>query len=121
MARWLSACAPPPLLLSPQMLHEVSSGNMVHHLCGDACFNRFRATKGLKTSCCDSCGLYIYAKSARAEYLLHDGQQRRFCNTTCLAQFKKVANKILSFERADTLNNDLKLNSVASHVRFYHL
>ncbi|XP_064206460.1 zinc finger MYM-type protein 3-like isoform X1 [Anguilla rostrata] len=86
-----------------EMLHEVSSGNMVHHLCSDACFNRFRATKGLKTSCCDSCGLYIYAKAARAEYLLHDGQQRRFCNTTCLAQFKKKNTKVLPCQWCKTL------------------
>ncbi|XP_061103228.1 zinc finger MYM-type protein 3-like isoform X2 [Conger conger] len=86
-----------------EMLHEVSSGNMVHHLCSDACFNRFRATKGLKTSCCDSCGLYIYAKAARAEYLVHDGQQRRFCNTTCLAQFKKKNTKVLPCQWCKTL------------------
>ncbi|KAJ8266472.1 hypothetical protein GJAV_G00130810 [Gymnothorax javanicus] len=86
-----------------EILHEVSSGNMVHHLCSDACFNRFRATKGLKTSCCDSCGLYIYAKTARAEYLLHDGQQRRFCNTTCLAQFKKKNAKVLPCQWCKTL------------------
>ncbi|KAJ8348845.1 hypothetical protein SKAU_G00274340 [Synaphobranchus kaupii] len=86
-----------------EMLHEVSSGNMVHHLCSDACFNRFRATKGLKTSCCDSCGLYIYTKAARAEYLLHDGQQRRFCNTTCLALFKKKNTKVLPCQWCKTL------------------
>ncbi|KAI1902744.1 hypothetical protein AGOR_G00019160 [Albula goreensis] len=86
-----------------EILHEVSSGNMVHHLCSDACFGRFRATKGLKTSCCDSCGLYIYTKAARAEYLFHDGQQRRFCNTACLAQFKKKNTKVLPCQWCKTL------------------
>ncbi|KAJ8401829.1 hypothetical protein AAFF_G00378000 [Aldrovandia affinis] len=99
-----------------EILHEVSSGNMVHHLCSDACFNHFRATKGLKTSCCDSCGLYIYTKAARAEYLLHEGQQRRFCNTTCLAQFKKKNTKVLPCQWCKTLckNFDMLSNPDSS-------
>ncbi|MBN3301365.1 ZMYM3 protein, partial [Amia calva] len=67
---------------------------MVHHLCSDACFNKFRATKGLKTSCCDNCGLYIYNKGARVEYLIHEGQQKRFCNASCLTLFKKKNTKV---------------------------
>ncbi|MFT7811042.1 zinc finger MYM-type protein 3 isoform X1 [Arapaima gigas] len=86
-----------------EILHEVSSGNMVHRLCSDACFTQFRATKGLKTSCCDCCGLYIYTKTARAEYLLHEGQQRRFCGITCLAQFKKKNAKVLPCQWCKTL------------------
>ncbi|XP_066570849.1 zinc finger MYM-type protein 3 isoform X2 [Amia ocellicauda] len=77
-----------------EIQHEVSNGNMVHHLCSDACFNKFRATKGLKTSCCDNCGLYIYNKGARVEYLIHEGQQKRFCNASCLTLFKKKNTKV---------------------------
>ncbi|KAG7484204.1 hypothetical protein MATL_G00046790 [Megalops atlanticus] len=96
-----------------EILHEVSNGNMVHHLCSDACFTRFRATKGLKTSCCDSCGLYIYTKAARAEHLLHEGQQKRFCNTACLAQFKKKNTKVLPCQWCKTLckNFDMLSNT----------
>lgn len=73
-----------------QIQHEVSNGNVVHRICSDACFTKFRATKGLKTNCCDNCGLYIYNKGLPLEYLFHEGQQKRFCNSTCLNSYKKV-------------------------------
>ncbi|MEJ1281447.1 zinc finger MYM-type 3 [Cricetulus griseus] len=74
-----------------EVLHEVSNGSVVHRLCSDSCFSKFRANKGLKTNCCDQCGAYIYARpgSLGPELLFHDGQQKRFCNTTCLGAYKK--------------------------------
>ena len=75
-----------------EVLHEVSNGSVVHRLCSDSCFSKFRANKGLKTNCCDQCGAYIYARPGGLgpELLFHDGQQKRFCNTTCLGAYKKV-------------------------------
>ncbi|XP_033616058.1 zinc finger MYM-type protein 3 isoform X7 [Fukomys damarensis] len=75
-----------------EVLHEVSNGSVVHRLCSDSCFSKFRANKGLKTNCCDQCGAYIYTKtgSPGPELLFHEGQQKRFCNTTCLGAYKKV-------------------------------
>uniref|UniRef100_G3U0H1 Zinc finger MYM-type containing 3 n=1 Tax=Loxodonta africana TaxID=9785 RepID=G3U0H1_LOXAF len=75
-----------------RVLHEVSNGSVVHRLCSDSCFSKFRANKGLKTNCCDQCGAYIYTKtgSPGPELLFHEGQQKRFCNTTCLGAYKKV-------------------------------
>ncbi|KFP45469.1 Zinc finger MYM-type protein 3, partial [Chlamydotis macqueenii] len=73
-----------------EIQHEVSNGNVVHRICSDACFTKFRATKGLKTNCCDNCGLYIYNKGLPLEYLFHEGQQKRFCNSACLNSYKKV-------------------------------
>ncbi|XP_075619423.1 zinc finger MYM-type protein 3 isoform X3 [Balearica regulorum gibbericeps] len=72
-----------------EIQHEVSNGNVVHRICSDACFTKFRATKGLKTNCCDNCGLYIYNKGLPLEYLFHEGQQKRFCNSACLNSYKK--------------------------------
>lgn len=77
-------------MLPLQVQHEVSNGNVVHRICSDACFTKFRATKGLKTNCCDYCGLYIYNKGMPVEYLFHEGQQKRFCNSSCLNSYKKV-------------------------------
>ncbi|XP_033876651.3 zinc finger MYM-type protein 3-like isoform X1 [Acipenser ruthenus] len=77
-----------------EIQHEVSSGNMVHRLCSDTCFTKFRATKGLKTNCCDNCGVYIYNKGLPLEYLFHEGQQKRFCNSACLAMYKKKNTKV---------------------------
>uniref|UniRef100_A0A8C6YR57 Zinc finger MYM-type containing 3 n=1 Tax=Nothoprocta perdicaria TaxID=30464 RepID=A0A8C6YR57_NOTPE len=74
--------------------HEVSNGSVVHRICSDACFTKFRATKGLKTNCCDNCGLYIYNKGLPLEYLFHEGQQKRFCNSTCLNSYKKKNTRV---------------------------
>uniref|UniRef100_A0A8D2IZC9 Zinc finger MYM-type containing 3 n=1 Tax=Varanus komodoensis TaxID=61221 RepID=A0A8D2IZC9_VARKO len=77
-----------------EVSHEVSNGNVVHRICSDACFTKFRATKGLKTNCCDNCGLYLYNKGLPLEYLFHEGQQKRFCNTTCLNSYKKKNTRV---------------------------
>ncbi|NXU52257.1 ZMYM3 protein, partial [Turnix velox] len=77
-----------------EIQHEVSNGNVVHRICSDACFTKFRATKGLKTNCCDFCGLYIYNKGLPLEYLFHEGQQKRFCNSTCLNSYKKKNTRV---------------------------
>ncbi|XP_077164848.1 zinc finger MYM-type protein 3 isoform X3 [Paroedura picta] len=77
-----------------EIQHEVSNGNVVHRICSDACFTKFRATKGLKTNCCDNCGLYLYNKGLPLEYLFHEGQQKRFCNATCLNSYKKKNTRV---------------------------
>ncbi|XP_064569233.1 zinc finger MYM-type protein 3 isoform X2 [Zonotrichia leucophrys gambelii] len=77
-----------------EIQHEVSNGNVVHRICSDACFTKFRATKGLKTNCCDYCGLYIYNKGLPLEYLFHEGQQKRFCNSACLNSYKKKNTRV---------------------------
>ncbi|NXH15524.1 ZMYM3 protein, partial [Bucco capensis] len=77
-----------------EIQHEVSNGNVVHRICSDACFTKFRATKGLKTNCCDNCGLYIYNKGLPLEYLFHEGQQKRFCNAACLNSYKKKNTRV---------------------------
>ncbi|XP_066415507.1 zinc finger MYM-type protein 3 isoform X2 [Molothrus aeneus] len=77
-----------------EIQHEVSNGNVVHRICSDACFTKFRATKGLKTNCCDYCGLYIYNKGMPLEYLFHEGQQKRFCNSACLNSYKKKNTRV---------------------------
>ncbi|XP_034297603.1 zinc finger MYM-type protein 3 isoform X2 [Pantherophis guttatus] len=77
-----------------EIQHEVSNGSVVHRICSDACFTKFRATKGLKTNCCDSCGLYLYNKGVPLEYLFHEGQQKRFCNPACLNSYKKKHTRV---------------------------
>ncbi|NXD27658.1 ZMYM3 protein, partial [Spelaeornis formosus] len=77
-----------------EIQHEVSNGNVVHRICSDTCFTKFRATKGLKTNCCDNCGLYIYNKGLPLEYLFHEGQQKRFCNSACLNSYKKKNTRV---------------------------
>ncbi|KAM8987497.1 zinc finger MYM-type protein 3 isoform 3-T4 [Ara ararauna] len=77
-----------------EIQHEVSNGSVIHRICSDACFTKFRATKGLKTNCCDNCGLYIYNKGLPLEYLFHEGQQKRFCDSACLNSYKKKNTRV---------------------------
>ncbi|XP_028747886.1 zinc finger MYM-type protein 3 isoform X5 [Peromyscus leucopus] len=98
-----------------EVLHEVSNGSVVHRLCSDSCFSKFRANKGLKTNCCDQCGAYIYARpgSLGPELLFHDGQQKRFCNTACLGAYKKKNTRVYPCVWCKTLCKNFEM---LSHV-----
>ncbi|KAM8933955.1 zinc finger MYM-type protein 3 isoform 2-T2 [Pelodytes ibericus] len=96
---------------SGEILHEVSNGSVVHRLCSDTCFTKFRATKGLKTNCCDNCGIYIYNKGLPLEYLFHEGQQKRFCNAACLNNFKKKNTKVYPCMYCKTLCKNFEMLS----------
>ncbi|XP_029389962.1 zinc finger MYM-type protein 3 isoform X5 [Mus pahari] len=98
-----------------EVLHEVSNGSVVHRLCSDSCFSKFRANKGLKTNCCDQCGAYIYARPGGLgpELLFHDGQQKRFCNTTCLGAYKKKNTRVYPCVWCKTLCKNFEM---LSHV-----
>lgn len=92
-----------------EIIHEVSTGNMVHLLCSNTCFNTFRATKGLKTSCCDACGTYINMLASRPEYMLHEGQQRRFCNAGCLRVYKMKHMKVQLCQWCKTFGQNFEM------------
>ncbi|KAG8448282.1 hypothetical protein GDO86_015395 [Hymenochirus boettgeri] len=96
---------------SGEIQHEVSNGNVVHRLCSDSCFTKFRATKGLKTNCCDNCGIYIYNKGLPLEYLFHEGQQKRFCNEACLNNYKKKNTKVYPCMYCKTLCKNFEMLS----------
>eukprot|EP00079_Xenopus_tropicalis_P038362 XP_017952133.1 PREDICTED: zinc finger MYM-type protein 3 isoform X2 [Xenopus tropicalis] len=96
---------------SGEIQHEVSNGNVVHRLCSDSCFTKFRATKGLKTNCCDNCGIYIYNKGLPLEYLFHEGQQKRFCNAACLNNYKKKNTKVYPCMYCKTLCKNFEMLS----------
>ncbi|MEE6517921.1 hypothetical protein FKM82_028515 [Ascaphus truei] len=94
-----------------EIQHEVSNGSVVHRLCSDSCFTKFRATKGLKTNCCDNCGIYIYNKGLPLEYLFHEGQQKRFCNAACLNNYKKKNTKVYPCMYCKTLCKNFEMLS----------
>ncbi|XP_068103612.1 zinc finger MYM-type protein 3 [Hyperolius riggenbachi] len=96
---------------SGEIQHEVSNGSVVHRLCSDTCFTKFRATKGLKTNCCDNCGIYIYNKGLPLEYLFHEGQQKRFCNAACLNNYKKKNTKVYPCIYCKTLCKNFEMLS----------
>lgn len=92
-----------------KILHEVSNGNVVHRLCSNACFSKYRASNGLKTNCCDNCGVYFFNRGFMLQYLYHEGQQRRFCNTGCLNMFKKKNTKVLPCAWCNTLGKNFDM------------
>ncbi|XP_043912779.1 zinc finger MYM-type protein 3 isoform X2 [Protopterus annectens] len=96
---------------SGEIQHEVSNGTLVHRICSDDCFTKFRATKGLKTNCCDNCGIYIYNKGLPLEYLYHEGQQKRFCNSNCLNIYKKKNTKVYPCMWCKTLCKNFEMLS----------
>ncbi|XP_031800420.1 zinc finger MYM-type protein 3 isoform X1 [Sarcophilus harrisii] len=102
---------------SGEVLHEVSNGSVVHRLCSDSCFTKFRANKGLKTNCCDQCGAYIYSKGGGGapppELLFHEGQQKRFCSTACLGGYKKKNTRVYPCVWCKTLCKNFEM---LSHV-----
>uniref|UniRef100_A0A6I8N8F7 Zinc finger MYM-type containing 3 n=1 Tax=Ornithorhynchus anatinus TaxID=9258 RepID=A0A6I8N8F7_ORNAN len=94
-----------------EVLHEVSNGSVVHQLCSDSCFSKFRATKGLKTNCCDQCGAYIYGKGGGPppEQLFHEGQQKRFCSAACLGGYKKKNTRVYPCVWCKTLSKNFEM------------
>ncbi|XP_064413942.1 zinc finger MYM-type protein 2 isoform X2 [Latimeria chalumnae] len=79
-----------------EIRHEVSFKNMTHKLCSDHCFNRYRMANGLVMNCCEQCGEYLPSKGAANNFLLIDGQQKRFCCQNCLNEYKQKHGKITS-------------------------
>ncbi|XP_069751882.1 zinc finger MYM-type protein 4 isoform X2 [Narcine bancroftii] len=74
--------------------HEVNYQNVVHKLCSDICFSKFRMANNLTMNCCDNCGAYCYSGSAQCHMLQTEGQCKKFCGSACLSTFKQKHSKI---------------------------
>lgn len=74
--------------------HEVNYQNVVHKLCSDICFSKFRMANNLTMNCCDNCGAYCYSGSAQCHMLQTEGQCKKFCGSACLSTFKQKQSKI---------------------------
>ncbi|XP_072890859.1 zinc finger MYM-type protein 4-like isoform X1 [Hemitrygon akajei] len=74
--------------------HEVNYQNVVHKLCSDICFSKFRMANNLTMNCCDNCGAYCYSGSAQCHMLQTEGQCKKFCGSACLSTFKQKYSKI---------------------------
>ncbi|RMB91237.1 hypothetical protein DUI87_32373 [Hirundo rustica rustica] len=69
--------------------HEVNYQNVVHKLCSDACFSKFRSANNLTMNCCDYCGGYCYIGSGQCHILQIEGQSKKFCSSVCLTAYKQ--------------------------------
>ncbi|XP_051892341.1 zinc finger MYM-type protein 4-like isoform X2 [Pristis pectinata] len=74
--------------------HEVNYQNVVHKLCSDICFSKFRMANNLTMNCCDNCGAYCYSGSTQCHMLQTEGQCKKFCGSACLSTFKQKHSKI---------------------------
>ncbi|KAM6173213.1 zinc finger MYM-type protein 4 isoform 4-T4 [Erethizon dorsatum] len=69
--------------------HEVNYQNVVHKLCSDACFSKFRSANNLTMNCCENCGGYCYSGSGQCHMLQIEGQAKKFCSSTCITAYKQ--------------------------------
>ncbi|KAL2772881.1 zinc finger MYM-type protein 4 isoform 1 [Daubentonia madagascariensis] len=74
--------------------HEVNYQNVVHKLCSDACFSKFRSANNLTMNCCENCGGYCYSGSGQCHMLQIEGQSKKFCSSTCITAYKQKSAKI---------------------------
>ncbi|XP_063092126.1 zinc finger MYM-type protein 4 isoform X3 [Cavia porcellus] len=74
--------------------HEVNYQNVVHKLCSDTCFSKFRSANNLTMNCCENCGGYCYSGSGQCHMLQIEGQSKKFCSSTCITAYKQKSAKI---------------------------
>ncbi|XP_008830329.1 zinc finger MYM-type protein 4 isoform X6 [Nannospalax galili] len=74
--------------------HEVNYQNVVHKLCSDACFSKFRSANNLTMNCCENCGGYCYSGSGQCHMLQIEGQSKKFCSSMCVTSYKQKSAKI---------------------------
>ncbi|XP_069478684.1 zinc finger MYM-type protein 4 isoform X4 [Ambystoma mexicanum] len=74
--------------------HEVNYQNVVHKLCSDICFSKFRSANNLTMNCCENCGGYCYSGSGQCHMLQIEGQSKKFCSSTCVTAYKQKSAKI---------------------------
>ncbi|XP_019507951.1 PREDICTED: zinc finger MYM-type protein 5-like [Hipposideros armiger] len=73
-----------------EIRHEVSVNNVIHKLCSNHCFNRYRMANGLIMNCCEQCGEYLPSKGAGNSVLVVHGQQKRFCCQSCVNEYTQI-------------------------------
>ncbi|KAM4701633.1 zinc finger MYM-type protein 4 isoform 2-T4 [Discoglossus pictus] len=89
--------------------HEVNYQNVVHKLCSDTCFSKFRSANNLTMNCCENCGGYCYSGSGQCHLLNIDGQCKKFCSSTCVTAFKQKSAKITPCALCKTLRSSAEM------------
>ncbi|XP_075709471.1 zinc finger MYM-type protein 4 [Rhinoderma darwinii] len=89
--------------------HEVNYQNVVHKLCSDVCFSKFRSANNLTMNCCENCGGYCYSGSGQCHLLNIDGQCKKFCSSSCVTTFKQKSAKITPCALCKTLRSSAEM------------
>lgn len=82
----LLICA--PSLSFSQIQHEVNHQGILHRLCSDECFSRFRSSKRLSMSCCESCGNCTVTGNYHLVQI--EDAVKKFCSPACICAYKQV-------------------------------
>ncbi|XP_049319649.1 uncharacterized protein si:ch211-266o15.1 isoform X3 [Astyanax mexicanus] len=74
-----------------EIQHEVNHQGVLHKLCSDECFSRFRSSKRLSMSCCEICGNC----NVTGNYHLVQVEDavKKFCSPVCISTFKQKSGK----------------------------
>ncbi|XP_053366395.1 uncharacterized protein si:ch211-266o15.1 isoform X2 [Clarias gariepinus] len=76
---------------SSEIQHEVNHQGVLHRLCSDECFSRFRSSKRLSMSCCESCGNCTVTGNYHLVQV--EDTIKKFCSPACISTFKQKSGK----------------------------
>ncbi|KAI5610799.1 zinc finger MYM-type protein 4-like isoform X3 [Silurus asotus] len=74
-----------------EIQHEVNHQGVLHRLCSDECFSRFRSSKRLSMSCCESCGNCTVTGNYHLVQI--EDAIKKFCSPACITTFKQKSGK----------------------------
>ncbi|XP_017331360.1 zinc finger MYM-type protein 4 isoform X4 [Ictalurus punctatus] len=74
-----------------EIQHEVNHQGILHRLCSDECFSRFRSSKRLSMSCCESCGNCTVTGNYHLVQV--EDTVKKFCSPACISTFKQKSGK----------------------------
>ncbi|XP_058255761.1 uncharacterized protein si:ch211-266o15.1 isoform X2 [Hemibagrus wyckioides] len=74
-----------------EIQHEVNHQGILHRLCSDECFSRFRSSKRLSMSCCESCGNCTVTGNYHLVQI--EDAVKKFCSPACICAYKQKSGK----------------------------
>ncbi|KAK3537675.1 hypothetical protein QTP70_017092, partial [Hemibagrus guttatus] len=74
-----------------EIQHEVNHQGILHRLCSDECFSRFRSSKRLSMSCCESCGHCTVTGNYHLVQI--EDAVKKFCSPACISAYKQKSGK----------------------------
>ncbi|XP_072545089.1 zinc finger MYM-type protein 4 isoform X2 [Salminus brasiliensis] len=74
-----------------EIQHEVNHQGVLHKLCSDECFSRFRSSRRLSMSCCESCGNCTITGNYHLVQL--EDAVKKFCSPVCISTYKQKSGK----------------------------
>ncbi|XP_052001833.1 zinc finger MYM-type protein 4-like isoform X2 [Xyrauchen texanus] len=89
--------------LVKEIQHEVTHLGVVHKLCSDECFARFRSSRNLYMSYCENCG--NCTASGNYHLVQIEDSIKKFCCTECISTYKQKSGKRLMCPNCQEIKN----------------